>query len=66
MILILRWMKDLGVSMRLLIDGNILLDVLKKRMPHYEDSAKVWKMCETGIAEGYVSALTFANLTRTT
>lgn len=62
MILILRWMKDLGVSMRLLIDGNILLDVLKKRMPHYEDSAKVWKMCETGIAEGYVSALTFANL----
>ncbi len=48
--------------MRLLIDGNILLDVLQKREPHYEDSAKIWKMCETDIAEGYVSALTFANL----
>ena len=48
--------------MRLLIDGNILLDVLQKREPHYIDSANVWKMCETDIAEGCVSALTFANL----
>ena len=48
--------------MRLLIDGNVLLDVLQKREPHYEDSAKVWKMCETDLAEGFVSALTFANL----
>ncbi|MBP5384463.1 MAG: PIN domain-containing protein [Lachnospiraceae bacterium] len=48
--------------MKLLIDGNILLDVLQKREPHYEDSAKIWKMCETERAEGYVSALTFANL----
>ena len=48
--------------MKLLIDGNILLDVLQKREPHYEDSAKVWKMCETDLADGYVSALTFADL----
>ena len=48
--------------MRLLIDGNILLDVLQKREPHYEDSANVWRMCETNLAEGCVSALTFANL----
>lgn len=48
--------------MRLLIDGNIILDVLQKRNPHYEDSAKIWKICETDLAEGYVSALTFANL----
>ena len=48
--------------MRLLIDGNILLDVLQKKAPHYEDSAKVWKMCETDMADGYISALTFANL----
>lgn len=48
--------------MRLLIDGNIILDVLQKRIPHYEDSARVGKMCETDLAEGYVSALTFANL----
>ena len=48
--------------MKLLIDGNIILDVLQKREPHYEDSAKIWKMCETDLAEGYVSVLTFANL----
>ena len=48
--------------MRLLIDGNILLDVLQKRKPHYDDSAKIWKMCEADLAEGYVSALTFADL----
>ena len=48
--------------MKLLIDGNILLDVLQKREPHYEDSARVWKMCETDLAEGCVSALSFANL----
>ena len=48
--------------MKLLIDGNILLDVLQKREPHYASSALVWKLCETGQAEGWVSALTFANL----
>ena len=48
--------------MKLLIDGNILLDVLQKREPYYEDSAKIWKMCETDLVQGYVSALTFANL----
>ena len=46
----------------MLIDGNIILDVLQKREPYYEDSARIWKMCETDLAEGYVSALTFANL----
>ncbi len=48
--------------MKLLIDGNILLDVLQKREPYYKDSAKIWKMCETDLVQGYVSALTFANL----
>ena len=48
--------------MKLLIDGNIILDVLQKREPYYEDSAKIWKMCETDLAEGYISALTFTNL----
>ena len=30
--------------MKLLIDGNIILDVLQKRDPHYEDSAMILKM----------------------
>ena len=48
--------------MRLLIDGNILLDVLQKREPHFEASAMIWKLCETEQAEGFVSALAFANM----
>ena len=48
--------------MKLLIDGNILLDVLQARDPHYEDSARIWKLCETNLAEGHISALTFADL----
>lgn len=48
--------------MRLLIDANIVLDVLQARQPHLEKSALIWKLCETGKAEGYISALTFANI----
>lgn len=48
--------------MRLLIDGNIILDVLQRREPHAADSSKIWKLCEIDRAEGFVSALTFANL----
>lgn len=48
--------------MRLLIDANILLDVLQKREPYVSHSSLIWKMCEVGSIEGYVSSLTFANL----
>lgn len=48
--------------MKLLIDANILLDVLQKREPHFHHSSLIWKLCETEFAEGYVSALTIANL----
>ena len=48
--------------MRLLIDANIILDVLEKRHPHFEASAAVWKLCETEQIEGFISALSFANL----
>lgn len=48
--------------MVLLIDANVILDVLLNRQGFVEDSAKIWKLCETEQAVGYVSALTFANL----
>lgn len=48
--------------MKLMIDANILLDVLQRRIPHYRDSALIWKLCETRQVEGWVSALTLANL----
>lgn len=48
--------------MRLLIDANIVLDVLQNREPHVHASSLLWKLCETEQAEGFISALTFANL----
>ena len=48
--------------MRLFIDGNILLDVLQNREPYVTESSIIWKLCETGQMEGYISTLTFANL----
>ena len=48
--------------MKVLIDGNIILDVLQRREPHVEASSKIWKLCETDQVEGFISALTFADL----
>lgn len=48
--------------MVLLIDDNVILDVLQNRQPHYQHSRFVWEMCGRGNAEGYVSALTFADI----
>ena len=48
--------------MRLLIDSNILLDVLQSREEHYMPSYVVWKICEKGYADGYISSLSFANI----
>jgi predicted nucleic acid-binding protein len=50
-------------NMNLMIDANILIDVLAAREPFVHDSSLIWKMCETGIATGHVSLLTFANIT---
>ena len=48
--------------MRLLIDNNILLDVLQKRCPHYENSRRIWAECVETRNNGYISALTFADI----
>ena len=48
--------------MRILVDTNILLDVLCNRKEFVDMSAKVWKCCETGIADGHISALSIPNI----
>ena len=48
--------------MRLLIDANIILDVLQAREPYLADSSKLSKLCETNMAEGHISTMSFANL----
>lgn len=48
--------------MKVLIDTNVILDVLCSRSDYVEASSKVWKYCEVGKIEGYISALSVPNL----
>ena len=48
--------------MRVLIDTNIILDVLCKRPAFYEDSAKIFKLCEVKKISGVISALSIPNI----
>ncbi len=45
-----------------LIDINILLDVLQKREPFYETSARLLALVETGRVQGYVAAHSLTTL----
>ena len=48
--------------MKVLIDTNIILDVLCKRPAFYEDSAKIFKLCEVKKISGVISALSILNI----
>lgn len=48
--------------MKVLIDTNIILDVFCKRPGLYEDSAKIFKLCEIRKISGVISALTVPNI----
>ena len=48
--------------MKVLIDTNVILDVLYKREGFYEDSLKIWKLCETRKLDGYISVLSIPNI----
>ena len=45
-----------------MFDTNVLLDVLLNRQPFAEDSSSAWKLSEDGLAECYMSTLSFADL----
>lgn len=46
----------------ILIDLNILLDVLQKREPFFENSARLLAAVETGLVHGYVAAHSISTL----
>ena len=48
--------------MKVLIDTNIILDVLCKRPAFYEDSAKIFKLCEVKKISGVISALSIPSI----
>lgn len=45
----------------LLIDTNIVIDLLAKRMSHYKDSAFLFSLADKKKVKLYISSLTFAN-----
>ena len=48
--------------MKLLIDTNVVLDVLCAREGFVEAASLIWKRCELGLDEGYLSALSILNI----
>ena len=48
--------------MKLLLDTNIFIDILLDRKPFSKDSVLVYKMCENGLAQGYVAPITINNI----
>ena len=48
--------------MRVYFDTNVVLDVFTRRLPFYDDSARVWGMAERGRIRGLVSAVSVTTL----
>jgi len=48
--------------MKVFVDTNVMLDVLSRREPFYEDSARIWTLAETGQITGFISTLSFPNI----
>jgi len=48
--------------MKAFLDTNVLLDVLAKREPFYENAATIWTLAEEGKVEGLISAVSFTNI----
>ena len=47
---------------KLFFDTNVLLDVVLRREEFLAASASAWALCETGAAEGFVSAVSLNNV----
>jgi predicted nucleic acid-binding protein len=48
--------------MKVFLDTNILVDVLGRREPFYDNAARIGTLAETGKVEGIVSAVSVATL----
>jgi len=47
---------------RLFLDTNVILDILRKRKPFVESSAGIWDLIERTKVAGFVSAISFNNI----
>lgn len=48
--------------MKLFLDTNVVIDVIAAREPFVADSRAIFNLCETGKAEGSISALTLCTV----
>jgi predicted nucleic acid-binding protein len=48
--------------MKLFIDTNVVIDVIASREPFVFDSRAIFNLCESGKADGQISALTFCTV----
>lgn len=48
--------------MKVFLDTNVLMDSLLDNRPHHEEASLILSASESGIIEGCVSCLTFANM----
>ena len=56
------WLKNMAAKPIVLIDLNIVLDVLQKREPFYEASARLLAAAETGLVDGFIAAHSITTL----
>lgn len=47
---------------RVVFDLNVILDVLQRREPHFDDSARALALAETGRVQGFVAAHSLTTL----
>lgn len=47
---------------KVLLDTNIVIDLLAKREPFYQEAAKIFTLADRKVINLYVSALSFANV----
>ena len=48
--------------MTVFVDTNVLLDVLGKREPFFDDAAALWTLVERRLIEGVISAVSVTNI----
>ena len=49
-------------NMNVLIDANLILDVLQKRMPFFDSSNEVLEYCASGKIQGYIALHSVSNI----
>lgn len=49
-------------NMTVLIDTNLILDVLQKRVPFYDSSEKILTYCASGKLKGYIALHSVSNI----